>query len=1061
MPGGNGWEPMVPMRKVFASSSPMGSETLTDTRFAANRSPMHTPGMKIVHRAQPSWGVGEILQVHEDGRFLEVRFAGRQGPPFYVSAKDPAVVRFHYAVGDEVHLADGRKARVLEVRESKASPFYRYLLGFADGTDAGLSEVEIVPKPPRAGALEQLSSGQKLKAGDFALRDRAVRLDLERRADALGALFGSRVMPKPHQLAVVNRVLSARVPRFVLADEVGLGKTIEAGMVYAALANTGLAKRVLVVAPAHLTVQWLAELYHKFHSLFTLLDGERLAKEAEADPRPAWWRFPKVVTSLELLARSEEHREAISDPAARWDLVIFDEAHHLVSPKAFEAAEAAADNSHGLLLLTATPLQLDPEEHFKLLSLVDPATPESYEEFRKRLKRQGDLSDRTRELLAAEGHAAVVKAASAIAKMLPQDDILEEKLDALREDEEGAREAFVTHLAEAYSISSRLIRNRRALVGGLAPRRLVRHDVTPSPAEKALRDAVRERLASGDLRASGAALASLLKRLDSSPRAAAAALAAQKQKDLATQAQVLEGPSSDGKARALIDLMKGIQRDEPGAKVLVFCEARESLDYVRDVLGRAGFESALYHGDLTQLERDRQVARFRDPEGPQVLISSEVGGEGRNFQFCHHLVNFDLAWSPAAVEQRIGRLDRIGQHSEVQVHCFRVEGSVGARVFDLMADAVRVFDETVGGLDPVLERVEATVTKLAASGDDSAFDTYRGELEAKVARAREEVRRAWDPLLDVRSYDKAGVRKLIDRAASRLGIDALEEEELEEALGHVARELDERLEEEVVDLARRVGITADCEEHVEAFQCQFKLGGEMAVDALPGVDLDTDQPILGSFWRDTAVVQEENDYFATGHPLVEALFSWARDGELGRAAWLFSDHVRSAALGFAFTFLVAFPEAEDAAAGSRVPSRQAARYLENARFQVAVELARGGDRPRVRQELLEDLEEADGAPAPRAPADALAQAVGAAFEAAKAEADLRLKREIEGAIGRLEADRDQALERLVLAARRADEYEVAALEAEADRINLAHAQASRALRGARLELDQAAGLLPR
>ena len=460
-------------------------------------------------------------------------------------------------------------------------------------------------------------------------------------------------------------------------------------------------------------------------------------------------------------------------------------------------------------------------------------------------------------------------------------------------------------------------------------------------------------------------------------------------------------------------------------------------------------------------KRDRQVARFRDPVGPAVLLSTEVGGEGRNFQFCHHLINYDLAWSPAAIEQRIGRLDRIGQHHEVRVHCFRVEGTVGARVFDLMAGAVRVFDETVGGLDPVLERVEPAVTKLAAAGDDAAFDAFQEELASKVAGAREEVRRAWDPLLDLRSFDKTAVRRLVERGALRLGVELDEDEELEQALWHVARDLDERLEEEVVALARRVGITADCEEHVEAFQCQFRLGGEMAVDQLPGVDLDSEQPILGSFWRDTAVVQEENDYFATGHPLVEGLFTWARDSELGRAAWIVSDRLKAGAVGFGFTFLALFPEPEDLATGSRVPSRQAARYLDTTRFQVGIELVRGSERGKVRDDLLEELEDPEGAPAPRVPQEALAGAVGIAHEAAKAEAEARLKRELEGAVARMEADRDAALERLVLAARRADEYEVAALEAEADRINLGHAQAVRALRGVRLELDQAAGLLPR
>ncbi|HEY0838616.1 MAG TPA: helicase-related protein, partial [Vulgatibacter sp.] len=496
-------------------------------------------------------------------------------------------------------------------------------------------------------------------------------------------------------------------------------------MVYSALAQTGVAKRVLVVAPAHLTVQWLAELYHKFHSMFTLLDAERLDREEELDPTPAWWRFPKVVTSLELLESSKAHRDAIGDPAGRWDLVIIDEAHHLTSPKAYDAAESLADNSHGLLLLTATPLQLDPVEHFKLLTLVDPATPESYEDFEARLERQGDLSQKIRELLEAKDAKKAGRAAKAIAAILPEDDVLEEGWEAIAAGEEGAREPFVAHVAEAYSISSRLIRNRRAIVGGLAPRRLVRHDVKQSAQEKALRMGVAARLASGELKATGLALVSLLKRLDSSPRAAAAALARHGHEDLAKEARALEGPTRDAKARALLEVVRQVREDEPGAKLLVFAEARETLDYVRDVLARNGVAACVYHGDLPQLDRDRQVARFRDPEGPSVMVCAEVGGEGRNFQFCHHLVNYDLAWSPAAIEQRIGRLDRIGQNHEVRIHCFRVEGTNGARVFDLMADAVRVFEETVGGLDPVLEQVEADIAKIASvEGDPEVFARY-------------------------------------------------------------------------------------------------------------------------------------------------------------------------------------------------------------------------------------------------------------------------------------------------------------------------------------------------
>jgi ATP-dependent helicase HepA len=1024
---------------------------------------MHHPGMKVVHRAQPSWGVGDVVAVKEGGRYLSVRFSGRRGPPILVSSKDPALVRWRFAPGDEVEV-DGARARVVDLGEDDGTGLLRYVVELPGGTREPRGEDRLVPRPPRAGALEQLAS---LRAGDeeaFALRSRAVRLDLERRADALGAMLGSRTMPKPHQLAVVQRVLSARAPRFVLADEVGLGKTIEAGMVYAALAQTGLARRVLVVAPAHLTVQWLAELYHKFHSLFTLVDAERLEAEEE-DPRPIWWRHPRIVTSLELLASDEELREQIAAPEAAWDLVIFDEAHHLARPEAYAAAEAAADNSFGLLLLTATPLQLDPEEYFRLLLLVDPASPETFEAFEERLARQGDLSERTRALLAARTPEEAAAAARQVLSLLPDDELLARAAAAIgRPGAEGeeARSRFLSHLAETYSISARLIRNRRALVGGLAPRRLVRHDVNLRAAERAWLADVREAVKGGRVRGSPGRLATILRRVESSPRAGAAVLAAAGAKDLAARASAHEGPGRDAKLRELLSLVREIRDGEPDAKILVFTEAKETLEYLRDALSREGLPSAVYHGELSQLDRDRQVARFRDPEGPPVLVSTEVGGEGRNFQFCHHLVNYDLAWSPAAIEQRIGRLDRIGQVHEVRVHCLRVADTLSAHVFDLMARAVRVFDETVGGLDPVLEIVESDLARLALEERDDAFDRYQKILAERVAAARDEVKRAYDPLLDLRSYDEHAVRALVERAGGRLGIDFAGDEGLEDALWRIARDLDERYEETVTDIARRVGIRVDTDEQVEAFQAAFQLGGEVAVDALPGLELEKgERTLLGSFWRDTAVVQEENDYFGTGHPLVEALFAYLRDGELGRATWAASDLVRPASIGFAFVFLVSFPEPEDLAAGARVPSRQASRYLETQRIAVGIELSGGTGQPRLRDDLLEALEEGDVAPGrpPQLPREAVVEAVNAAHAFARSEAERRLRAAVERAREKLAAERDLAIERLDLAERRVGPDERELLELEKERLREFHDACAGALAGARLELDQAAGLV--
>ncbi len=1026
--------------------------------------------MKIVHRAQPTWGVGEVLGLREQGRFLEVRFSGRGRDPILVSAKDPALARHRFQPGDEVSLALGGSGVVREALPTTGPALFQYQVELQGQVQAELrtcSELELVPKPPKAGALELLSRGRGGEPSAFALRQQAVRLDLERRADALGALFGSRVMPKPHQLSVVHRVLAARQPRFVLADEVGLGKTIEAGMVYAALRQAGLARRVLVVAPSHLTVQWLGELFHKFHSLFTLVDEERVRKEEDGDdPRPIWWRHDRIVTSLELLAGSEEHQEAIAAEEAEWDLVIFDEAHHLAHDDSYAAAEALADNTHGLLLLTATPLQLDPVEHFKLQLLVDPAAPESFEAFEQRLERQGEISDATRRLLSATSGETAAAAAADILALLPRDPKLVDaaaRIAAPGDDGRRAREAFVGHLAETYSISSRLIRNRRAIVGGLSARKLVRHDVTPAPEELALVQRVREAVVEGTLKATPFALVQLYRRLGSSPRAAAAALVSAKLPELAAVARQLESAPLDRKTAALLELVAKVRAAEPGAKLLVFSETRESLEYLRERLGRAGVAAGLYHGDLTQLDRDRAVARFRDPDGPEVLLSTEVGGEGRNFQFCHHLVHYDLAWSPAAIEQRIGRIDRIGQRHEVMVHAFRVAGTMGAHVYDLFADAVRVFEETVGGLDPVLEIVENDLGRLALQGDPAAFARYGNLLATRVAEAREEIKRAYDPLLDLRSFDGPAVAKLLDRACARLELETSEDDSLEVRLDGIARELDERLEETVIALARRVGIQVDTDEQVDAFQCLFKVGGETEADALPGLALDDgERQWLGSFWRDTAVVQEEHDYFATGHPLVEALFGHCRDGELGRATWIETELLKSASLGFAFHFLVGMPEAEDLAAGAKIPSRQAARQLAFHRIDVGVEWTRGSVRPHVRDELLQALqdEQPEPARAPGAGSAELAAAVEAAWGLARAEAHRRLARELAAADQRMIAERDTAVERLALASERAEPDERRLLALEAQKLEEWHSVCVGALRQATLELDQAAGLVP-
>lgn len=972
------------------------------------------PGMKVRYLPQAEWGVGHLLALEEGGGRAQVQFPSREGGPVLVSARQGALVPHALSPGDRVRLPKGQTG-VVAAEVEGGRGLRRYVVRLDDGSEDEWPESELRALPPKPDALTMLKEGRVGDARGFLLRRQALHLDDERRCDALGALLASRVMVKPHQVGVVQRVLSARRPRFVLADEVGLGKTIEAGMIFSALRLAGLANRVLVVSPSHLTVQWLAELFHKFNQLFTLMDGDRYLASLKEQPAVSpWARFDKVVTSLELLSRGDEHREQSAHPSAFWDLVVIDEAHHLKGGKAFAAAQALARNSWGLLLLTATPMQLDPEEYHSLLTLIDPGTAPTLEGFRARLARQEEVSAAVRALLGAkEGEprargkrreARELSPLKALVAKFPQD----AKLRSLED-----REALLAHLSETYSLSDRLIRNRRAVVGGFAERRLHRHEVELSEAERRSREAALELLRQ-ERTLHGAALANLLRRLESSPAAFLAAARGTK----ALAGKDFRLPERDAKFLAFHRALLAIWRAEPAAKVLVFTEARDTLEALRDRLREEGVEALVYHGDLPLLERDRQVARFRDPEGPKVLLCTEVGGEGRNFQFAHHLVNYDLPWSPATMEQRIGRLDRIGQTRPVDIHVFDPKGTLSSDVLALLERAVGVFGETVGGLDAVLEEVEPRLAELALAPPEERA-AYARTLAEKVSAAREAVRRAYDPLLDLRSFDQEAVEGLVRKAQRRFGLADEEEppEGIEEGLLGVARDLDERLEETVTELARKVGIGVDTDEQVEAFECAFHFGHELTVEALPGLSIGQEKTVLGTFWRDTAVEREEIDYFATGHPIVEALFGFLRDGPYGRnGARLIERRGPLKAKGLELLFHLVPPEPEDTSPGARVPSRQLSRFLGQLLVHVAVVEGPGGV-PRVDEGLLPALEPEGRSlkgDEVRAAFPSLPGFVEPAVAAATQAAEAELRRRAGAAGEAIAAERDAALERLRL-----------------------------------------------
>jgi ATP-dependent helicase HepA len=424
-------------------------------------------------------------------------------------------------------------------------------------------------------------------------------------------------------------------------------------------------------------------------------------------------------------------------------------------------------------------------------------------------------------------------------------------------------------------------------------------------------------------------------------------------------------------------------------------------------------------------------------------------------------VHYDLPWSPATVEQRIGRLDRIGQSKPVEIHVFDSAGTLAADVLMLLADAVGVFGETVGGLDAVLEEVEPRLADLALLPREARV-AYAAELKAKVEAARAQVKRAYDPLLDLRSFDKPAVERLVERAQARMGIEADEDEEqsLEDGLWGVARDLDERLEESVTELAKRVGIRVDTDDEVDAFQCAFHFGHALNVEGLPGLDVMEDRTVLGTFWRDTAVEAEELEYFATGHTLVEALFGFLRDGPYGRSGFRFLEKRGPLkARGLEFLYHVQLPEPEDTSPGARVPSRQLARFLERTLLHVAVTEAPGG--AKADASLLPVLEAEGralkGDEVTRAFPD-IRGFVEAAVPVGQKSAEAELGKLAAKAKKSIEAERDAALSRMRLSLGHQG-LGAEALEEQLDAERMHYERLLRALAGAKVVLDSACGFV--
>ncbi len=571
-------------------------------------------------------------------------------------------------------------------------------------------EVAVLPIPLDAWAERAGSAEASVASVSLALRGRLIA-NAAAFQELLGIASLRGVESFPYQIETVRRVLRVLRGRALLADEVGLGKTVEALMVMREYQLRGMVRRALILAPPALTRHWRGELESKAGIEVQSTDDARF----RANPA-AFWAQPGVLLASLAIARSARHAPLVQ--AEPWDLVVVDEAHHVKNRATLAHRLVNGLKSRFLLLLTATPVQTDLEEIFNLVTLLAPGQLTTPAEFRRRFVDPKDPArprdpERLRRLL-AEVMVRNTRAQSGLA--LPPRFVETLAVEPLAE-ERAAYEEIVALLREhAHLGQARLAAATLLLEAGSSP-----------PAVRATLEKIAGSPSHSDaLRAGAGRIAARIR--------------------------------SVGRCRKLEALVRILEADPD--PVLVFTRFRRTAEYVAAAVGALGLKAELFHGGMPSAERHAAVERFR--AGARVLVATDVGGEGQNLQFCQTLVNFDLPWNPAQIEQRIGRLHRLGQTGEVRVFNLCSKGTVEDRVLEVLDRRLHLFELVVGEMDMVLgnladerdleERILALYAESRSESDvATGFDRIANELAA--ARGLYERSRALDEALFQREFE--------------------------------------------------------------------------------------------------------------------------------------------------------------------------------------------------------------------------------------------------------------------------------------------------------------------
>jgi SNF2 family DNA or RNA helicase len=771
-------------------------------------------------------------------------------------------------------------------------------------------------------------------------------------------ITNSRLTLMPHQINVAHRLSEEFFPRMLLADEVGLGKTIEAGIYIKEMMARRLAERILIIVPATLVRQWQFEMENKFNIKFEIYDGKKVKKlQKKGDIKnPRLLHNPffydnLIICSLQF-ARNPKYIELLSQIS--WDIVIFDEAHHLrrylQNKKTgnyretlnYILARNLSQTTESLLLLTATPLQLHSFELYSLIELIHPEAFESFSEFEHFRKDMPFINLLIRNINNLQKlNKFEVKNTIKLLKDLDyisQNQNIQDFLNNLQN--KSYKYQLMDKIEQDHTLSNFLIRNRKKNVFSdeYINERIVKTIlVEPTEEELEVYKEIRLYLAkiynlsmSENNAGLGFVITTLQKLLTSSKYAILKSikrrlsqikelkkvsldpdmikeedpeyyeseieeetidsngnnknLISQEKKswddeddllNIQNQEKILtefydklKAVPYDSKSDKLLELLEQIYEENPKDKILIFTQFVDTLNYLKDLIKkrRPEFFVDTFYGGKNKKEKAETVERFRENDNFSILLSTEVGGEGRNFQFCKILFNYDLPWNPMKLEQRIGRLDRIGQKSnEIYIYNFFLEGTIETDIIFALNKRIKLFEESIGSLEPILGNIEREFKNLIFLDENKKQQKIREfnrDLDHQVKKAKEIEMQLDDLLIDRKSFQMEGL------------ISSCEDVKLSHNELFILMSQFFNLENEDFGDFKILDNVDNHHLHVTKGDTNFQVLIEPGPELRKKSKGHYESKYKGTFNLELARKKEEIDFFALGHPLIDDILDF-------------------------------------------------------------------------------------------------------------------------------------------------------------------------------------------